>query len=117
MKVLIFGLATKEGLEVFHLSSSIYGGCWVEGIIEMLKKEKDFQITLAFLHDNVQGVQRGEKSGIIYYALSGYNGTISDTTKGLKDNIDIMLAEIEPDIVNIIGTERAHTNYILNFPS
>jgi len=109
MKVQILGLPTTEGLEVLEIKSCIYGGGWVEGLLDFFSREeiKDkIFVELIFFNSNIAEVKRKQIGNRLYCAIPAFRKNMFDFSKSLKEKLAAEFDAFKPDIVHIIGTER-----------
>lgn len=108
MRILIMGAPTSKGYRSFGMDISIFGGGWVENLIESIAREKDIKIFSVFYADFCTEVCMKELDGVCYIALPARIRTLSGCNDEMIADLRKAVELSKPDIVHIIGTEREH---------
>lgn len=109
MRVLIMGSPTTNGYQAFGREQKVYGGRWVENLIEQfLISETDIQISVCFYDNLTQCLQVGNFSGVDYYMLPIRVKGLTSCNDKMVEDLRKVFHDASPDIVHIMGTEREH---------
>lgn len=110
---MIFAIPTNEAIRILNLKGEIYGGGWVESLIDSIKTSPN-EFYLTFFH-NCGSLSKGKKENVNYIALPSYKFSRKTLPKKNKKVLEQVIKEVNPDIIHIIGTERLHAKYIFDF--
>jgi len=85
---------------------------WLSGISETVKKNKDFELGVAFPVSMDKDGYYENIDGIDYYGF--YEDTVNPDIydKALEDRLKTITDDFKPDIVHIFGTEFPHTRAV-----
>lgn len=108
MRILIMGAPTSKGYQSFGVNTSIFGGGWVENLIDSISKEKDIDIFTLFYAGFCSEVCMKELDGIHYIALPMRIRKLDRCNDEMIADLRKAVEFAKPDIVHIIGTEREH---------
>ena len=108
MRVLIMGAPTSKGYQSHGLNTSVFGGGWVENLIDSISGEKDIVIFSMFYADSCPEVCMKELDGVYYIALPARIRTLDRCNDEMIADLRKAVELSRPDVVHIIGTEREH---------
>ncbi len=108
MRVLIMGSPTSEGMLCFNRNSGVYGGGWVENLVNELKGSHEIELFVAFYADFAQSLEIKELNEVSYCSLPIRVPGLNSCNEQMCEDLRRMLQIINPDVVHIMGTEREH---------
>jgi len=106
-------VALPEASNLMAERPSPYGG-WMIGAANMLAKEQDVHLSIAFPHRGEKDYQKYKGLKITYYPFK----EVSDRRAATGTNvgyIEELIADAKPDIVHVFGSEMAHSLVVLRF--
>lgn len=106
MRILIMGAPTSKGYRSLGVNAPIFGGAWVENLLDSISKEKGVEVYSLFYSDFCSEVCMKELDGIQYISLPirirKQNRCNDEMIADLRKAVEFA----DPDVVHIIGTER-----------
>lgn len=108
MKVLIMGAPSEGGYRAFGKTYKIFGGGWVENLINSLKDNTNIQIAVCFYATFAKELQKQDYCNVKYYALPERVKALKHCNSKMVDDLRSMVEDFKPEVVHIIGTEREH---------
>ena len=106
MRILIMGAPTSKGYRSFGVNRPVFGGVWVENLLDCISKEKETEIFSLFYSDFCSEVCMKELDGIQYIALPTRIKKLDRCNAAMIADLRKAVELAEPDVVHIIGTER-----------
>ncbi len=107
MKILwLINVALPEVSLLFNLKSEPFGG-WLIGASANIKLHSEINLSIAFPINNSSEVIKKQGDNITYYAFPSIKESAVDNSVNI--HLLKIITESQPDIVNIYGTENAHT--------
>lgn len=109
MKILwVTNIPLPEASLLLNEKPTPFGG-WLVNFADALSQQNDIDLSIAFPREQLNEIFRLQGEHIKYFAFPSFNykeSHIRERTKDLEKIID----ECKPDIVNIFGTEYSHTS-------
>lgn len=108
MRILIMGAPTSKGYRSFGVNTSIFGGAWVENLLDSISEEKNIEIFSLFFAGFCSEVCMKESGGIHYIALPIRRKKLDRCNDEMTADLRKAVEFAKPDVVHIIGTEREY---------
>lgn len=90
----------------------ILGG-WMAGLIRGIRETDDLEIAVCFPLLGASRIERGEVDGIRYFGFPVRKTSILSgqhkVSRRLERHLSTVLAEVDPDLLHIFGTEYGHS--------
>lgn len=102
MRILIFSVTPiAEAIKNLGYTSQYNGAGWMTSLLQKLGNREDISITVISLFSGVSKVEKTVANNIVYYVVPQSKADTSIYSK--------ILAETDPEIVHIFGTETINT--------
>ena len=98
-----------------HLKKNYYPICgWLSGLSSDLIKKPNIQLVVCFPQEFSDEVLEGTVDNLEYYGFPKDKKNFTANSKQNQNDLLKIVKKVNPDIVHIFGTERVHSNAMMN---
>lgn len=118
MKVMWFSVTPPaSGMQAIGRKNSIVGGGWIDSLIQSIPfEDDDIEIWDCFLVWGINNVMRADSPvnpKLHYIGIPSATPFLDTASKEMRENYQMLIEEINPDIVHVFGTETENSNCIV----